>query len=457
MAKEVIAILLCIVLALASCEALPMDGNGGSGVGNVSAGDEDYDFSVFFGHAEDPINIARIALRYKAETGVSVRPIMTAEDAADDRFLTRYMSSADPPAAFALPTDASDNVSAAGIGWRFHGRGFAADRRVLADLIGLPDAAAPAVDIFVEDIRLADYGEWSKFLNELDSYIKGDAYSTFILNDKTYSFAGSKGRYSSQLSGVFAVSGADSLFTGTMLMDMASVTTDIAPLADLSLLTTPQAFMSIQPVFDTYIEALGSYTSHIAGLYAPGIRGDDFISGKIYSSEYTELVFEANRAVFTPFDSENYTESADATQAGHIALLPIKMPYGENWLRVYRGGAVANSSLQMRTEYSFCVNEEAPSDIKAKAEAFVRWLADDTESSGAIQLCLADYHAKGAELPLPTAKEREEAEGIAMFGEYIYDSILRHMLSDPDWQPDEMLAFRDALFAEWLSGNDGGY
>jgi hypothetical protein len=457
MVKRALIAILCTAVLFSSCGLFQEDaaGDPGADAADVSVEDEDYDFSVFFGHAEDSIAVARIALRYKAETGVSVRPIMTAEDAADDRFLTRYLNSADPPAAFVLPTDAKEAVSASGIGWRFHGRGFAADRRMLADLIGAEGAAAPAVDDFVRDIRLSDYREWSVFLDGLDAYIRGTAYPAITLNGRAYAFAATKGRYSSRLNGVFAVSGAAPAFVGTMLMDMASVTSDTDALDDSRLLATPQAFAAVSPVFDAYIEALGAYTSRIGGLYAPGVRGDDFINGKIYSAKYTDSVFVGGRAVFTPFDSEDYAaRSVDVTQAGYIVLLPVKTPLREHWLRTYLGGAMANSSLQMRTQYSLCVNEETGPDTREKAQAFVDWLIADTESSDTVQRCLAAYHAEGAELPLPSGQER--GDGVSAFGEEAHENVLAPMLSDPEWLPDEILSFRDALGAAWLSGSGGG-
>jgi hypothetical protein len=211
-------------------------------------------------------------------------------------------------------------------------------------------------------------------------------------------------------------------------------------------------------VLDTYIAALDSYTSRIGGLYAPGIRGDDFIKSEIYSPEYTGAVFAGNRALFTPFDSEEYygNEEADATQSEHIALLPVKMPYDEHWLKVYLGGATANKSLRMNTEYSLCVNEQSTQAVREKAEDFIEWLAADDESSDAIQLCLAGYHRKGAELPLFSYKEREVRGGISTLGEEIYDEVLKPMLSDPNWEPEEIPAFRDDIFAAWISGDGGG-
>jgi hypothetical protein len=530
--KKATVFLIIPLLFLASCGAFSTDwaGASGSGAGNIpvpgigagSAGEEEYDFSVFFGHAEDPITVSRIVGRYKTETGVSIEPIMTDAGAADDRFLQRYMSASNPPAAFALSADAdgsvdyamdggyvdpsasdmsaadfspsfqdndnadtysgagnaSDNASAysavsnaaddagvysamgntasnaasaAGIGWRFRGIGLAADRRVLADLIGAPDAAAPLVDSFIEDICLSDYKEWSAFTEGLAGYISGTTYAAVTLNGKPYSFAGTKGRYSSLLNGVFAVSGADPSFITGRLIDLSAATSNARLLTQSRMLTTPQAFTVMSPVFDTYLSALNMYTSHIGGLYAPGIRGDDFTDEDIYDTGYVRSVFSSCRAVFMPLDSAEYEmeEDKDATQAAQIVMLPVKLPYTENWLSGYRGTIAANEAIQISTAYSLCVNASASPDVKAQAKSFVEWLAADAESSDAMQLCLMDYHVKGAGLPLRTGEEQEESDGIAAFGEEIYDDPLRLMLSDPDWQPDEISALKDSLNAVW--------
>jgi hypothetical protein len=324
---------------------------------------------------------------------------------------------------------------------------------VLADLIGAPDAAAPEVDVFIEDIRLSSYNEWTAFIDNLDSYISGAGDAAGTLNGKAYTFAGAKGRFSSRLNGVFAVGGAEPSFVGTMLIDMASMTSDNDALSRSRLFSTPQAFTSVVPVLDTYTAALETYTSHIAGLYAPGVKGDDFINREIYSPEYTGSVFAEQRAVFTPFDSEDYAVSglADATQAEHLVILPVKMPYAEHWLSGYLGASDVNKSIQMSTEYSLCVNEQAPASDADAARAFIAWLLADRESTDAVQLCLTGYYESGSELLLRTDNERDDDGGMAVFGEEVYGPELRAMLSDPEWLPDEIRDLRNAIYDVWLS------
>jgi hypothetical protein len=451
---------LLMVTAFASCGLFPRAGAGASGRGadgvtvdDILAEGEDYDFSVFFGHAEDPITIARIALRYKAETGVSVRPITTAEDASDERALRRYLNSSDPPAAYALPADAEVGASVGGIGWRFRGRGFAADRRVLADLIAAPASTAPAVNAFIEDIRLSDYREWSAFLDSLDAWITGAASTSVTLNGREYTLAGAKGRYASRLNGVFAVSGADASFIGSFLMDMAAALSNRETLERSRLLATPQAVTVASPVVGAYIDALDAYTSRVGGLYASGVRGDDFVDAEIYSPEYTASVFAEHRAVFTPFDSGDYESGgyADATQAEHLTLLPVKMPYYEHWLGGYSSAKAVNSSLRMRTEYTLCVNDQVSRSSAEKAKDFIDWLVADEESTDAVQLSLMHYHNEGAGLPLTFGEE--DVDGVSAFGEEVFEDALIPMMTDPDWQPEERRALRDGLLAMWSRGS----
>jgi hypothetical protein len=152
-----------------------------------------------------------------------------------------------------------------------------------------------------------------------------------------------------------------------------------------------------------------------------------------------------------PLDSATYgaEEDRDATQAEQIVMLPIKLPYAENWLSGYRGATEANEAIQMSTAYSLCVNAGASSDVKEQAKAFVEWLAADKESSDAMQRCLMDYHVKGAKLPLIDDNARENSKGIAAFGTEIYGYALRLMLSDPSWQPEEIDALRNSFTAKW--------
>jgi hypothetical protein len=514
----VCALLLALCL-LVSCDIFPIDKTGNPDGGVPEAGadsvgafnpfdpssdsgdsgpEEEYDFSVFFGHVKDPIEISRIVVRYEAETGVRIEPIMTDADAADDRFLERHMGASNPPAAFVLSADENgsvdyavgsgyvdpsvsdvtaedfssgtaggssnseyftgdDSVSAAGIGWRFRGRGLAADRRVLAELIGAPGPDDKAVDAFIEDMRVADDREWSAFLDGLDGYIK-DAAATdaaITLNGKEYLFAEGKGRFSSQLNGIFAVSGAYSTFVAERLFYLASITSNTELLTRSRMMATPQAITVTSPVFDTYISALDTYTSRLGGLYAEGVRGDDFTNNRVYSAGYVRSVFAANRAVFMPMDSGEYAEvlNTSATQAEYIAILPIKLPYADNWLSGYLHTADANKSIELSVDSSLCVNANAAPEIKEKAKAFVAWLAADTESSDAMQLCLRGYNVKGARLPFMTKGESGDDNGDgdrpALFGKSIYDSTLRQLLSRPDWKPDVIEGFKGSLADRW--------
>jgi hypothetical protein len=164
-------------------------------------------------------------------------------------------------------------------------------------------------------------------------------------------------------------------------------------------------------------------------------------------------VFAEQRAVFMPFDSENYAESdvADATQAEHLVILPVKAPFAEHWLSGYIGASDVNESIQMITQYSLCVNDQIPDSDADAARAFIEWLVADRESIDVVQRCMTGYHESGLDLPLLTDNEREDEGGMAVFGDEVYGSALRSMLSDPEWLPDEITALRDAIYDRWLS------
>jgi hypothetical protein len=324
---------------------------------------------------------------------------------------------------------------------------------VLAELIGASGPNDRAVDSFIEDMRAANYREWSAFLDELDGYIKDATatYAAITLNGKEYSFSEGKGRFSSQLNGIFAVSGASPSFVSERLFYLAAITSNTESLMRSRMLATPQAIAITSPVFNTYISALGAYTSRIGGLYAAGVRGDDFTNDRIYSAEYISSVFSANRAVFMPIDSDEYAnaQNTSATQSEYIAILPIKLPYVDNWLSGYLHTTDVNKSIELSVEYSLCVNANVAPAIKEKAKSFIEWLAADIESSDAMQLSLKAYNVKGARLPFMTDEEPGDSELIASFRKSIYDSRLRQMLSRPDWQPDVTEGFKGSLADRW--------
>jgi hypothetical protein len=438
-------------------------------ISEVGAEDEAaYDFSMFFGHTMDPIVIDRILTRYKVETDVNIRAITTEADARNERFLRRYLNASDPPAAFVFD-EVSDRdalvaagyvttapavaVGAAettggGLAWRYRGIGFAADGRVLADLFGTADA-----DRVVEDIRLSTWTEWTAFIAGLEEYISDTTSSVtpvaFSLNGKPYAFVPEKGGYSADLNGVFALEGSDSAFVSALLLDRATATSGKKILSISSILSTPQALSAATPVFDAYTSALETYTDHLGGLYAEGIRGDDFVNVDIYSPEYAVDVFAAGRAVFFPFDSEQYDalKETNATQAEHIVLLPVKMPYSQNGLSEYASDRPSNRALHQSVTYSLHVNVFADAATRAKAADFVTWLASDEQSMDPVQRQLKTYYERNAVLPLETDEEMAE------FEERVYESpVLKSRLTDSVWDDADIGELKDDLFERWYRG-----
>jgi hypothetical protein len=488
-------------------------------VSPVAAPAEGYDFSFFFGSSENPITIERIVSRYAAEKNVRVWPITTGDDAAGERYLRIFMRSSDPPAGYAISEESKDSfATTSGIGWRFHGRGFVCDRRVLSDLIGAGGADAPETYAFAENLGKSSFSEWRWFLKKLKDYIAGAQTDAFMLNGNEYKFAAEKGKYSSRLNGIFALSGVDPSFLGSELMRLSAVTSDGAshsPEADSDYgsdsgagtdsgfgsdsgsdadsgfgsdsgsdedsgfgsdsvsgsgeSTTSRAISAYAPVLRAYVSALDTYTRDIAGLYAPGIRGDDFINEKIYSAEYTRSAFYENRALFMPFDSDIYEElkSENATQSEHFAMIPVKIPYGENGLSAFRGVVAANAALSVETKYSLCANEGAPPKERRMAEDFIKWLAEDKEFSDTIQLSMAAYYAEGAVIPLKPDDDEESGYGTGgvfaaeniegTLSEDDFGIYVKPLLSYAEWDAAKTGALIEGIAMMWYpaSGRTG--
>ncbi|MDR0817111.1 MAG: hypothetical protein LBN35_00575, partial [Clostridiales Family XIII bacterium] len=203
--------------------------------------DTDYDFSVYLTGVGDPIRLNTLIEEYERKTGLDIEIITTQDGEASDRTLWRRLNAQEPPAVFTVDTQTDTaRIAEAGIikitdgdgteglediesaiPVRLKTMGFAADKKLLADLIAQEDS-----DRFISDLKAADYPEWNTFIITLGGYITEGTAADFKLNRHSYRFADKKSELTAGLTGVFAEPGADLSFIGRRLLDRTLATTD---------------------------------------------------------------------------------------------------------------------------------------------------------------------------------------------------------------------------------------
>jgi raffinose/stachyose/melibiose transport system substrate-binding protein len=430
------------------------------------------------------------------------------------------LNSQDPPAVFTADSDTdlsrlaeegiidpADGGSAAAIEdiesaipVRLDAKGLAADRRVLAQLIGQEDPAE-----FISDLKAADQSEWSNFIALLSRYITYGSVSGFDLNHHSYQFAEEKGALVTELTGVFAASGADLSFLGRELLDRTLATTDPdvwtssagklaeeaaaadtaasgsalglpdaavpasalpeanAPAIDEPDVSDPETESETEPdlseadiltnsVFDAYIASLSEITQDIAGFYAPGVRGDDFISEEYYSEAKAKQIFASGRAVFTDVSDADFEimKDLDAIQSKSLALFPLKIPYALYGLESAVDGVEANRAVPVRVTEVICVNKSLSNEAQEQARLFVDWfVASENYGEDAVMREAADYYRNGDTLPYEEANS-EYAVQMESFAETISERDgLPLYLSDQQWDAAKLAGFRSYLKSAW--------
>jgi len=398
---------------------------------------EDYDVSIYLGNFSDPIRMSSLAEEYGKDTGLKIEAVTTVQGASGNRALWRILNSSVPPAAFIIDTDTNINriISAGflaedmdqetaevlpGIPLRFKYNAYACDRRLFDELILGADAG-----VFLPALEKASYEEWEKFIIKLSDYIRTGTVSNFTVNGKKYSFNRKKGVLTEQLNGVFAAEGGELDFLGKDLLDRLLATTDSA--------TWEKALG--KPRFSAYAEAIDLITGNLAGLYACGVRGDDFVDPSVVNRNYALRTFTEGHAVFLDIseDDADIIQDTNAELAANLALLPVKMPFAKYGLDSEVGATDVNRCISISTETTICINAGLSEEKKKEIRDFIEWFVTvENYGENHVMHEAAAYYDEGNYLPYKNGNESYESWTENFLGQ----------ISEPDRMP-EWLSFKD--------------
>jgi len=446
------ALLLCLALLM-----LSLTGCGDTDKPEPEPAGTDYEFTVFFGGSADQIEVGELVAQYQAATGITIEAIFADSADTELRDLKRALTSAEPPAAFVFTQPADEETAAdaaflteegylpadtSPAAFGMVGRGLVVDKRVLSDLTGGDTEA------FLAAAASATYSEWQTYIIALGDYIRNGTVSEYVLSGMTFRFPEVKGSYAQALNGVYAVDGGDKQFYGDFLISQATMTTSPEAFVLAEETSTEAAFAVAAPVFGVYIQGLGDMTESLAGEYAAGIRGDDFISSTNYSRTETFRIFMDGRAVFTPAYSTDYAllMSMGAEKAANLVMLPLKLPYAENGISEMVGERRVNASLQVNVQQYITLNANAEADTAEKAAAFVTWFAAaDSEWDNALESSVRAYASEGRTVPYPAASVLSEDFAKAAFKK----SGVPKYLKTKTWNEQTTQEFSLFLLTTW--------
>jgi ABC-type glycerol-3-phosphate transport system substrate-binding protein len=371
----------------------------------------DYDFSVYFGAALDPIAADELTTEFEQKTGLKVRAITESDTKKAEKTLLRELRSTQPPAAYIVSKETElDGLETNELfPYVVNGSGLAIDKALVSEWFG-----EDLSNKFIDNLSNCTGKQWLTFIRVMDLYISGDISGTVTLSGNKYTFPEKKGVLTSELNGVFAIPGGEPLTFVNMLTENAYY-------------FAPDAVLSFQAIS----EGIAELTSSIAGKYAVGLRGTDFTNPLYFSEAETFEIFALGKAVFMPMSTYDYDTilALNASKADNLALVPIKL------------SVLENEKIQIEKTYSFALNSRTP-QYEDNVKTFIEYVQNCREqylnslcNSAAYQLkagrayeskktpeVLVDFETelkKNEELSIYLATRNLDEEKIVAFTEYL--------------------------------------
>jgi raffinose/stachyose/melibiose transport system substrate-binding protein len=272
-----------------------------------------------------------------------------------------------------LTTDGKDSY---GVPYNVEGYGYIVDSQLIGDMFGPGNAES-----VLESIKTASYEEWEALVKALDRWIKSPAVDTISLSGKTFSFVPIKTGLATNLTGVFAVMGAERWTYGDHFINVAL--NAVFSSANEAYNASEQTLRSAKPALEDYARALDLKTSYLAGRTGPAQRGQDFVSSSNFGYDQTVQLFTQSRAVFFKQGNWAYSNIAgqNPAQAERLVFLPVKMPYrAADVIRSDTNAEKLNRSIPVFVPNYYAVNALATDEEKKYAYDFLVWL--NTSASG---------------------------------------------------------------------------
>ncbi|MDR1388470.1 MAG: extracellular solute-binding protein [Treponema sp.] len=264
-----------------------------------------------------------------------------------------------------------------GIPYNVEGYGYIADRDMLGALFG-----AENVDKLVAGITTASYDEWERLIRAIDAWIRSPRAARVTLSGASYAFLPAKEGPAANLTGVFAVMGAEKWTYGDHFINVAL--NAVFSSANDAFTADDNKIRSGRPAFVDYARALDLKTRYLAGKDGPAVRSQDFVSSANFGYEQTVNIFAEGKAVFFKQGNWAYGNIADANagMAERLVFLPVKMPLAP--ADIVRGDGMTverlNSSIPVFVPNYYAVNALSSEKEKQMAYDFLVWL--NTSDSG---------------------------------------------------------------------------
>jgi raffinose/stachyose/melibiose transport system substrate-binding protein len=460
----------------------------------------EYDLYIFNSKGENAQQFDAMCRAYEAETGVKVKNFSIGSGQDHSEPLNAEMNSRNKPVIYSIQgvkelvewvqggfvedlSTVADPAFAAlvsaippslrlttegntsfGVPYNVEGYGYIVDTRLLGDIFGQAN-----VESLAADIKAATYDEWAGLITALDTWIKTPAALQVALNGHGYSFLPSKNALAVNLTGVFAVMGAEKWTYGDHFINVALNAIFTSP-NDANTATEEKLRAGKGALVD-YARALELKTSHLAGKNGPAQRGQDFVSSANFGYDQAVQIFADSKAVFFKQGNWAYGNIAavNAEMAERLFFLPVKMPFKPADIVRTDGMTVEklNRSIPVFVPNYYAVNKLSSDAEKKCAYDFLVWL--NTSATGqhyvVDEFAFIPYNADPALTTVPNSlgnsiiSYMKSGDIIAApyhgapaswSGDVVGLRVMENYLTKAQWTEDDYNDIADYAIAEWL-------
>lgn len=469
------------------------------GLAGCGSKEKEYDVYFFNGKSEIAESLQTVAQKYEEETGKKVK-VFTVGTAESNETLRSEIKSKDYPTVFAsnaisieewksagYALDVSEiqngNLKALyesvpdtmrlqfegegnyGIPYNIEGYGLIANKQMLIEILGLTD-----IEQFKEDYKAASYEEFQQMIQALDSYIKEEGTSEFTLNGVSYSTKNKKSQYTSDLTGVLAIAGAEKWTYGNHYGNYP-ISAVYSTVFDVREAEAKRADYLKTPIIKSLRE-LEFATNYAAGPDGPVERGAQFINSTVTGYDQAIQMIGEHKAIFIKNGNWIYAnvENISPETAENLIMLPVKVSLSDEDI-VVDGLTVEkmNRSVPEFVSQYYVINAKATEKERKEAEDFVYWL--NTSKTG-FNFILNDFAFvpfnadQNMKLDNPLSNDLITYKmsgdilanpfdaapanwGTESYGKY----IMEELFTNPnDWTEEELDKIGEECIEDWKSG-----
>lgn len=463
------------------------------------AKEAEYDLYIYNSKGENALAFEKMAEDYERQTGVKVKVFSIGSGQDHMETLRSEMNSRNKPSIFAIqglkelvewqeggfvvdlatstvqpqfttlvdsiPQNmrlTTDGKNSYGIPYNIEGFGFIIDEQMLVDLFVVDNA-----DNILTDLKASSYNDFENFVISVDNYIKNPSASTVTLNGNQYTFRPNKTGLASNLTGVFAVMGAEKWTYGDHTMTVALNSVFDSPNASFN--ATDTDIENTKEPVKAFMELLDLKTKYLAGKDGPEKRGQALVSSINYGYDPTVQLFTDGKALFLKQGNWAYQniENVNKDMAQRLHFVPVKMPFTDESI-IVEGFTPQkmNNSIPVFVPNYYAINTMVSDEEKQEAEKFLLWLNNTDEGMNYIinEFNFIPYNADPASVNINNSLGNSILEYVAegntqnnsvmgtpatLTGTIVGGNIMEEYLTKENWNEQDYEDVANLLIDNW--------